>query len=139
MCLSHSAVSAELHREGGCSSCASSGAFWGRRGCVGSVELEFISHRSRPSAVLPVGAGKEFLTHPCSGLGTAGTASALCLSIAHIQELGWVRSQWGTQPGQLTHAGQGDVPDPQLRAKSEGRDEGHSLFVFVCQSSHSMC
>lgn len=83
MCLSHSAVSAELHREGGCSSCASSGAFWGRRGCVGSVELEFISHRSRPSAVLPVGAGKEFLTHPCSGLGTAGTASALSQHCSH--------------------------------------------------------
>lgn len=106
---------------------ASSGAFWGRRGCVGSAELEFISHRSHPRAVLPVGAGKEFLTHPCSGLGTAGTASALCLNIAHIQELGWARSQGGTQPGQLT---QGDVPDPSSEQRlKEGTRGTHCLYL----------
>lgn len=52
-------------------------------GVRGDAELEFISHRSCPRAVLPVAAGKVFITHPWSGLGTAGTPSALCQHSPH--------------------------------------------------------
>lgn len=103
------------------------------RGCVWSAELEFISHRSPPSAVLPLGAGKVFMAHPCSGLGTAGTASALPLSIPHIQGLGWARSREGTQTGQLTPTDQRNIPDPQLRSKSYGKEEERgALVTCIC-------
>lgn len=96
------------------------------RGCVWSAELEFISHQ----CCAPPGAGKVFMTPPCPGLGTVGTAS---LNIPHIQGLGWARSREGTQPGQLTPTDQRGIPDPQLRSKSYGREEERgALVICIC-------